>query len=436
MDVQAQPAPPRPAGKKKGSRGLLIGIAIATLLIAGLAIGAVIAIPRIVASKVATVAEHRALAIQYGGSGFGFSQVTLTDVAIHPKSSELVKMTAPEMAVDLSWLSPTGVRFPKLDVAITGSLRDVNASLDEVRAADLQLPEAERLPVDVAAGTVDWKDPFGRKTHAKFGTMIVAVRPAAGTLEVTLHGGSIDTPYASIAPVDAKLTRSKDSTTLHGTASPEGTEAATLDVTSDGDGDTASLSFDKLKLIDVGDLPGLDLSKTVVDGTASYARTSEGAVKSSGKITVAHVSLPPMKIGIVQISLGGSIKYAWKATPKKGKPGTMTITEGQIETDIRGKTRVITIGGEVSVGPDGQGPIVLRLTWSTETIPCSEIVASVGGGLASNFVGGTVHASGTFTADLADLASTRFGYDLQQSCAIDPGIGGLDVGGLLQALPK
>ncbi len=435
-----QAIPPNPtaapnasnAKPKRKSKGPLIA-GIAGGFVVFLVLFWFVLLPRIVAAKVAAAAERRSLVITYGSPSFGFGSATLSDAKIKPKSSDRFLVDAPEVIATVSFLTPTGVRIPKAKLTADGSVSKVNAALDIVRAADKNIPDGERIPYSIESGTLSWKGIAGDDSTLKFSSL--SVRQDSTGLLAKLGGGSLTAASVTLSPftVDVKKPTKGDTTIDASLTNDDGDEALTLHAIHEtGGGDTFSLKLKKLRPTDFDDsVKGLDLSKTSIDGSVKYKRDENGAVSSKGDITVAHVALPPIKVSLVSISLGTTLKVSWTGTPKKGDDGVMKIDEGRLTADVLGKERTVTFTGEMSVGEGGDGPFVGTIHWTTETFKCADF-SLVGG------VDGTFSASGTLELDVADLGSAHTSMKLKQNCSL----GGIspgnleDLDGLLKQVPK
>ena len=419
--------PTRATAGKQRSRKRVVVLSVAAGAVVLLAVVFFLVLPRIVASKVSDAANRRALRIDYGFPTLGFSSASLSNVVIQPKSSDVMVVTAPSLVADLSWFSPQAIRIPTAKVTLHGPMKDVQAAADVVREADKQIPRAERLPVDVDHGTLEWQDPLGDGSKITFDEMVLHHRPADDSLDAALSGGKVALSSVTLSPLSLKLTRRKGGDThLVATLSED---AAKLDAFHDEEGDRGELTLKELHPSDFdSSIKGLDLSKTRLDGTASYARTADGTVRSKGNLTISKLALPPIKVSVLSISLGTTLRVSWTGTPKKGNPGTMKIADGKLEIAVLGKTRVVTFTGEVSVGEEGNGPVVGKLEWSTETFQCADL--SLLGG-----VEGTFGATGTLKFDLADLSSARISPSIKQTCSLNGvGVPG-NLGDLLDHLP-
>ncbi len=66
-------------------------------------------------------------------------------------------------------------------------------------------------------------------------------------------------------------------------------------------------------------LKGLDLSSAIANGTAHAERSEEGAVESNGKLSIAKLKLPPVKVGPVALAIGGTVRIIWKGSPRRSR---------------------------------------------------------------------------------------------------------------------
>ncbi|MEO7096927.1 MAG: hypothetical protein ABI175_26950 [Polyangiales bacterium] len=419
--MQAAVPPTRDTARKKKSRRGVLVLSIAGGVVVLFLVGFFLVLPRVVAAKVADAATRRALKIEYGFPTLGFSSASLSSVVISPRSTDSVVVTAPSLVAELSWFSPRSIRIPVAKVVLRGPMKDVQAAADSVREADKQIPRTERLPVDVEHGTLEWIEPLGEGSKITFDEMVLHHVPADDSLDALLSGGKVALPSVTLSPLSLNLTRRKGGDThLVATLSED---AAKLDAFHDEEGDRGELTLKNLHPSDFdSSIKGLDLSKTRLDGTASYSRTADGAVRSKGNVTIAKLALPPIKIAVLSISLGTTLHLSWIGTPKKGHPGVMKIENGKLEIDVLGKTRVVTFTGEVTVGEEGNGPVLGKLEWATETFQCNDL-SPLGG------VEGTFSASGTLRFDLADLSAANLSPSIKQSCSLKgggiPGLGDL-----------
>lgn len=410
--------------RKKKNTALVVVLSILAVLLAAVVAFAIL-LPRLVAAKVDEAANKRALTVKFGGMGLPIGTATLRDVSIRPKTSDRLQLVAPRVEAVLDGLSPSAIRVPTATVTLKGSIEEVLAAVTEVREADAKVPAGERLPLDVLAGTLAWSDVAGEGSSLAFGSLKLAQRPSDGTLEATLGKGKLVLDELTLAPLDVKVKRAskgKSGAALDVTgklASDDG--AATFSVHRDDDSDTFELACDGLPLAQVGagQASGVDLRKAVVDGKASGARSAEGAIRSEGKITVSDAKLPPIKAGSFTFQIGGEIVTKWKATPKKGAAGVLRLDEASVEIKVAGRTMIVTIGGEIALGPKGEGPYALHLTWALPKIDCSSIVASAGGGVVSSAVSGQVSASGTIDGDPTRPAKLKIGKTVDVGCVVD-----------------
>lgn len=427
---------PQARRRKRGKPGtaLAIVLAIVAVLLA-IVVALAIVVPRVVASKVEEAAKKRALIVKYGGLGLSLAGATLRDVTIRPAASDRVRLSAPRVEAPLDGLTPTMLRIPTAAVKLDGSIEEVLAALEAVREADAKVPAAERLPVDVLAGTIAWKGVAGEGSSLEFDSLVLAQRPAAGTLAVTLGKGTLALDELSLAPLEGSFRRTAkggagETLEVTGTLAAED-GAAKLTARRDDDGDSLQLTVDGLPLAKVGagQASGVDLRKANLDGKVSAARSPEGALRSEGKLTVSDAKLPPIKAGSFTFQVGGEVIAKWKGTPKKGAPGTLRLDEASVEVKVAGRSIVVTIGGEVSIGPKGNGPFVVHLTWALPKIDCSTVVAQAGGGAASSLVTGQVSATGTLDGDPTVPSKLKLGKTIDVGCTVD-------VLKALPALPK
>ncbi|GAC1353022.1 MAG: hypothetical protein NVSMB1_21920 [Polyangiales bacterium] len=406
---------------------MVIGVAVLAVAIAALVV------KRIVDARIAAAAEVRALRVAYASTSVGVARVELSEVIIRPKSSDRVNVTAGQVTVRLASLKPYFAEVPRAVVAVSGNFTEIIDALSEVRRADERLPLSERLPFDVQSGSFHWAVPFGEKSSVYFSGLKASARPQEGKLYALLSGGKIAAPRFSLSPVEVVLDRQRLGGEVHAACeiSPEGAGLLTINAGRSGDGDAFSVKLHRfaLRALHLEGAP-LDLAHTTIDGDASVDRTPEGAAKSSGKLTVEKLALPPVSVGPIRASFGGDAHVAWKASPKKGAPGVMVIDEGRADLVIRGKTRPLTFTGVVSIGEDGNGPFVVDLHYDLAAIPCSEIAASVGGfagQLVASSVKGSIAVSGTVKADLAALDLAKVSSNVRQDCALEVGLPGFSL---------
>ncbi len=414
--------PARPSRKK--NTALIVVLSILAVLLAAL-VALALVLPRLVAAKVDEAATKRALTIKFGGIGLPIGVATLHDVTIRPAASDRLQLDALRVDAVLDGLSPSAIRVPTAKVTLKGSIEEVLAAVADVREADAKVPAAERLPLDVLAGTLAWSDVAGDGSSLDFGTLKLSQRPTDGTLEATLGKGKLSLDALTLAPLDVKVKRTskaKAGAALDVTgalAADDG--SATFTVHRDDDGDTLALALDGLPLakIGAGQASGVDLRKSILDGKASGARTAEGAIRSEGKITLGDAKLPPIKAGSFTFQIGGEIVTKWKGSPKKGAAGVLHLDEASVSIKVAGRTMVITIGGEISLGPKGEGPFAVHLTWALPKIDCSSVVSSAGGGAVAAAVTGQVSAKGTLDGDPTRPAKLKLDKTIDVGCSID-----------------
>jgi hypothetical protein len=424
----ASPKPPqkRPKGARKGT-ALAVVLGVLAVLLA-IVVALAIAVPRVVASKVDEAAKKRALIVKYGGMGLPLGTATLRDVTIRPAQAgagDKVQLTAPRIEAPLDGLTPTAIRVPSATVKLDGSVEEILAAVEAVREADAKVPSGERLPVDVLAGTVSWKDLAGDGSSLKFDSLVLAQRPAAGTLSLTLGKGKLTLDDVTLAPLDVTVKRnakgkSGETLSMNGTIAAED-GAAKLTAQRDDDGDTLTLTIDALPLaaIGAGQTNGVDLRKAQLDGEITASRSPEGALRSEGKLTVSDAKLPPIKASSFTFQIGGQVVTKWKGSPKKGAPGTLHLDEASIEVKVAGRSIVVTIGGDVSLGPKANGPFAVHLTWSLPKIDCAGLVAQAGGGVAASVVTGQVSASGTLDGDPSTPSKLKLVKTIDVGCTVD-----------------
>lgn len=425
---------------RKPNRAVAVGVVLAVLaLVAALVFFVVV--PRVVAAKIEAAASRRALTIAYGSAAWRFTRAEVRDATITPKTGKRVTLRAPVIDARIHGLSPSWIIFPRLEATVSGGLDEVVAAIDPVRKADEALPLAERLPIDVQGGTFTWKEPFGDGSSIVFGDMRATVRPDESLVTATLRKGRVTLPHLSLEgmSVDAKRsTKGGERLDLRASLTDGGEEGHARVEAHRVDGETTlDVDVERFGLSNAAPkLPGLDLSLSVVDATVHAERSADGAVRSSGKLAITKLRLPPMKVGPVSLVVSGTVRVSWKGSPKKGAPGTMVIDDGKVEVVLGGRTRVVKITGEVALGETGDGPYVVKLDWEAGPFPCAEIVGDFGGalakGLAANTVSGTVRARGTIRGDLSEIDDLKKSVELLEACKLDVGKG---LGGLLEGLP-
>ena len=423
---------PRARPPSNKHTALLVVLSLLAALLACV-VALAILLPRIVAAKVKEAADQRALVVTFEGMGLPIGVLTLRGVAVRPKKGDAVKISAGRVDAALAGLSPSAVRVPNATVTLRGSVDDVLAAIAPVRDAEAKAASGERLRFDVDAGTLAWSDVAGDGTSLRFDTLKLSERPDTGVFDLSLAKGKLGLDDLTLAPLEVKVKRvapAKGSASLDVTTkllTADG--SATLEVHEDGDGDAFNLRCDGLPLATAGAgrLGGLDLRKAIVDGKASGARDADGVVQSEGKLVVSDAKLPPIEAGAFTLQIGGEVALAWKGAPKKGAPGVLRLEEGStIAIKLAGRTLVVAVGGEVSVGHDGKGPYAVHLTWTSPKIACASVVASVGGAVVSSVVRGEVSASGTIDGDPTRPAKLRLAKSIDVGCSVD----------VLDALPK
>jgi len=411
-----------------------VGIVLLVLFVVGF-----FAITPIVNARVKEAAQKRALEIAHDGSSFRFTRVELRSLTISPIGSKRVTVTAPTLDARLHGMKPSWVILPRAEVTVNGAFDDVVKALRPVRDADARLPADERVPVDVSDGAFKWKAPFGEGTAISFGKLTATVRPKEGSLKTSLKSGKIELPDVSLSGLAVDVSRSvAKGETIDLRAAMKSDDGEAVFEAHRRDGATvADLTVEHFSLAAASaKAKGLDLASAIADGDAHAERDEEGAVRSNGKLSVAKVKLPPLKVGPVSLVIGGTVKVSWKGSPKKGAPGVMKLDDAKVEATVGGKTRVVTVRGEISVGETGEGPYTVKLEWDAGPFPCSEIVGDVGGALAKGLVAGAVtgnvQARGTIRGDLSELDAMKQSIELLEGCKVDLGKG---LGGMMNGLP-
>ncbi len=430
--------------KRSASRTGPIVAVVCGLAVVVFAIVWLVVIPRVVASQIAAAAEERALAIQHGSTRYRFTYAEVDAVSLTPKGKKSVVITAPTIEARLSGLRPSLLTMKSAEVSLAGSFESVLRALDPVREADRKLPEDRRVPVDLASGKVRWKSPLGDDTALAFDGLAASLRPTE--LKVQLRKGRLELPTTTIEPLSVDFVRNtaKGDEAIELVAKLDGDDgAARVEAHHAAAGSSLEASFEGLSLHPFAPkVDGLDLSKATLEGEISAERDEDAAVSSKGKLTFAKVHLPPVSVGPVSVVIGGTVRVQWKASPKKGAPGTAKLDDARVEVVLGGKTRTVKVAGEVSVGEEGEGPYTAKLDWEAGPIACSEIAkdlaGAVAGGLASDLAGsavsGNVTVKGTLRGDLADLDAMKRTFEIIEACKLE-----IDVmkaaGGLLKSLP-
>ncbi|MGZ3473412.1 MAG: hypothetical protein ACXWUG_03200 [Polyangiales bacterium] len=423
-------------------RKAAIGMGAAAALVVVLVILWVFVIPAIRASTLAAAVAKRKLTIAHGSVAYRITSAVVDDSTLGVVGSKAITIKVPTIQAKVSGMRPSWVVIPSADVSVTGSLEDALAALQEVRRADEALPADERVPLDVTAGKFAWKSPFGAGTSIAFSQIAAWVRPTDGVATVKASGGKIDVGTLVIGGVSFEATRKTiPKETIDLVAKLSGDGSARLDAHRSPSGDVADLEIDDLG---VGELtpkvPGLDLSKANVAGEAHAERSSDSEMKSSGKITITKVKLPPVKVGPVSISIGGTVKVTWKASPKKNAPGVMKLDDAKVDVTLGGKTRTIKVTGEIDVGEKAEGPYVVKLDWDLGPIACSEIAGDLGdamtgglgGSLLAGAVSGNVSVHGTIKGDLGE--GPKRSMEIREACKVEVSLG-KGLGGLIPGLP-
>ena len=416
-------------------RGLLIALGVVVLL----TIVAFIAIGPMVNSRVRAAADKRALHIEHQGVAYRFTHAELSSVTITPKGSRAVVIFAPTVDARLQLATPTWVVIPRADVTVTGSVDEVVKALSPVRKADEVLPPEDRLPIDVQSGALKWKEPLGAETAVSFSSFTAEIRPKESLMHAALKKGKIELPQFSLSGVAIDLRRVTTSgEKLDVRATMDGEEGhAALEAHRHEGNTELDLSLDGLAFGAASPkVTGLDLSNAVADGVAHAERSAEGAIRSNGKLAVTKIRLPPVKVGPVSLSIGGTVKVTWKGSPKKGSPGTMTLDDAKVEVTLGGRVRVIKIRGDISIGDDARGPYLINLSWDAGPFACSEIAGDLAGpigkGLVAGAVSGNINAHGTIKGDVTEITSLKHTLDLLEACTVDLSKG---LGGMLKGLP-
>ncbi len=415
----------------KRAAAIVAGIVVVLVVVAFFAISPMIS------SRVKAAADRRALEITYGSSAYRFTHVELRDVTITPRNSKLVSIRAASMDAKIQGTQPTWVIVPRADVSVSGAFEDVVKVMAVVREADAKLLGDERLPIDVEDGSFKWKAPLGERSSVSFAKMTATVRPKESLLKASLKNGKLELPTVSFGGLSLDVSRSvAKGETIDLRAALNGDEGnAVLDVHRKDGATEADLTVESLSLA-AASAKGLDLSAAIADGTAHAERDEEGAIKSNGKLSVAKLKLPPIKVGPVSLAIGGAVKLTWKGSPKKGAPGVMVLDDAKLEATLGGKTRVVKLKGEIAIGESGEGPYTVKLEWDAGPFPCVEIVGDVAGalakGLVAGAVSGNVQAHGTIRGDLADVEAMKHSIELIEGCKVDVGKG---LGGLMNGLP-
>ena len=416
-------------------RGILIGAGVLVVVI----VATILAIGPIANGKVRAAADKRALDIAHDGVAYRFTHAEVRNATITPKGSKKVVITAPLLDAKLQLATPTWVIVPRADIAVSGSVDDVLKAIDPVRKADQTLPLEDRLPIDVQAGTFKWKEPLGEETSLSFGVLTAEVRPKEARMHATLKNGKVELPQLTLTGLMFDVTRTTASgEQLDVKARLDGEEGhATLEAhRHDGDKEL-DLTVEAFALGSaLPKVPALDLSKAAIDGSVHAEQTSEGAIKSNGKLSFSKLRLPPIKAGPVSLSIGGTVKVTWKGSPKKGSPGTMNLDDAKVEVTLGGKTRTVKIRGEIAIGEDAHGPYLVNLTWEAGPFACSEIAGDLAGplakGLVTGAVSGNINAKGTIKGDITELSALKQSVELLEGCQVDVGKG---LGGMLKGLP-
>jgi hypothetical protein len=415
------------------------GILIAAGVVLVLGLGSCLAIGPIANGKVRDAADKRALSIAHDGVAYRFTHAEVRNATITAKGSNNLTVRAPTMDAKLQMTTPTWVIIPRAEVAITGSVDDVLKAIEPVRKADAALPATERVPIDVQGGTLKWKEPLGAGSSVSFGSLIAELRPKELLMHFALKNGKVELPQLTLGGLAVDLTRS--------TSSGEKLDLRVTVANEDGHLELVAHDHDADKDVDLtlegfslGEatpkVPGLDLSKAAIDGTAHGEQDHGGAFRSNGKLTFSKLRLPPIKAGPVSLSVGGTVKVTWRGSPKKGSPGTMTLDDAKIEVTLGGKTRVVKVRGDVAIGRDAQGPYLVNLTWEAGPFACAEIAGDLAGplakGLVAGSVSGNVNAKGTLKGDVTELASLKQSVEILEGCNVDVGKG---LGDMLKTLP-
>jgi hypothetical protein len=416
-------------------RGLFIALGIVVVLI----VAVILAIGPMIRSRVEAAASKRGLEVQYSGSSYRFSHAELSSATVTPKGSKAIVIAAPTMDARLQFMTPTWVIIPRADVTVNGSVDDVIKALDPVKKADAALPADERLPIDVQGGTFKWKQPLGEDTSVAFSSWTAEVRPKESLMHAVLKGGKLELPQLSLGgiTVDARrVTSSGEKLDFKATLAGETGHAAFEAHRKDGNNDF-ELSIEALELGTVAPkIPGLNFEQAVADGDAHAEWSGDGELRSNGKLSVSKLRLPPVKAGPVSLAIGGTVKVSWKGSPKKGKPGTMSLDDAKVEVTLGGKARAVKVRGDVSVGEDAHGPYLVNLTWEAGPFACAEIAGDLAGplakGLVSGAVSGNVNAKGTIKGDVTEIKSLKQSVELLEGCTVDVGKG---LGGMLKDLP-
>lgn len=395
--------------KKRLSKGAIAGIVVLSTLVVAVVV-LLLALPGIVANKVAEAGQKRGLTISYSGYSLGFGSVGLDKVKVTPTGSTAFTLEASSVVAELSWFKPKLVRIPGATLKLDGSTQKIQKVLEAIRVADAKIPKGERVPVQID-GKFSWRNFAGDLGTVSFDTVKIVTTPTEEKVEVDLDKGRFTFLLLTVEPISGKVVRKGKALDVTVNLKPKDAGTAKV-VLHHEDGDEATLEVQGLQpkaFLDF-EVPGLKLKKATLDADVKAARSADGDVSASGTLSATKLELPKIPVGPVSLSLGSSLGLDFKITPKKNA-GDVKIDKANVTFSLGGKPRVVKVTGEASLGETLQGPYAVDLAYTFGPVPCSELASElvggavggltgvIAGGLASKAVSGNLAVNGTIKGD-------------------------------------
>lgn len=383
-------------------------------------------IPSLAAKKINAEAERRALRISYSKISYSFSELSLSDLVIQPRSNEHIVVKAKSASIKLYRFQPNFISIKDADIFLEGTVHEVRNVFEQVRNAEERIPSKEHIPIEITAGKFHWNRLVGNDSQLSFNQVSVRQDPQNNEMSLSLKNGTFDIGAYQFKPLSMTL-ESKSADFLHAFVgfNSEKNGQAMLTYEHANQAETIEIILKDFALQMLHPPTSIDASKSTLTGKISYIRNKTES--SQAKVTLESLTLNNVSLGPVSVSPTLTANISWTAQSKGKELGVMHA-DSTSQLLIGNSKYILHAQGDVMTGPEGMGPYRAKLDWSLDPIACSDLAQKLTSGIIRNAVQGTVSGHGQVNVNAADFWHANITRSFEIGCQFS-------LGGLLKDLP-
>lgn len=426
----ARPAPAQAAAAAERARpsvdarrwAVRIG-AVAAL--AGLVAAVVVALvlPWYVRRRCVAEAAAHGIALSIDGVSIGAGGFRLTGARASSSEVPGAKVTAPEIDVETSGLSPETMTVRGAELTLSGGAAALGAALARWRSSPRGGQQDAWTPstVVVDGSRVVWQSPLGDAARVEASGLHLEWRPRGAELHARSDAVLVAVPGGQLGPWRIDVDRAPGTSRVRVAFDPAVPDACTVLVVGDDDRTTSvDVEVPRSPLAHLGvptellRVRGKDLQLAL---TAHYG--AEGPTRG-------EISAKGGLYGMETPGLPRPLDVAWEASAAGDPDDGIGIDHARLAAG----PLVGTITGTFKRFGDG---FRLDLAWQAAPVPCAAFDAPLGPGQPFDIayalrqlaetagltrVKGTVAARGTLAFDSRDLGATRVGFAPDVRCQV------------------